>query len=430
MDIFMKKFLSAILSLSLTFAATTVTFADDGNNTFSQEEQGYWVMNGMMPFMWDGAKKFYNGTSGILKKAVEKIEQFGQIGYRLNGMSYGLAALTSFGLAGKNLYEKVKLKFSKINQDMDAVVKELDKELQCIKGQDKAKKKMKETVACIIDERNEAEENGKPYGKGDIIYMPGPSGVGKTFSAECLARAIMGPKAEPIRIDASCFDKTSGLSLKSQILYMRDHQKNSGSMNYYIDNSLAAKIASNPNIVLILDEYDKWCTPETDEWLRTIIDKGVIYRDGERINCSGLLVIVLSNEDLSSVTAGNGMGTFQDDGTGSRTHVVHDKSFLNRLNIVEFDNLNEDAYEEITQMQLNNIANRYSRLYSIDLNFGNTAKKIANVATKMNQGARGIEKILVRLKTAIIIAKRNSSNSHNKHFTVDYNCKDNTFILK
>lgn len=432
MDIFMKKFLSAILSLSLTFSATTVTFADEGNSMFSQEEQGYLVMNGMMPFMWDGAKKFYNGTSGILKKAVEKIEQFGQVGYRLSGMSYGLAALTSFGLAGKNLYEKVKLKLSKINQDVDTVVKELDKELQCIKGQDKAKNKMKETVASIIDARNEAEENGKPYGKGDVIYMNGPSGVGKTFSAECLARAIMGSNAEPIRIDSSCFDKTSNISLKAQILYMRDQQKNSGSMNYYyIDNSLAAKIDSNPNIVLIFDEYDKWCTPETDELLRTIMDKGVIYRDSERIDCSRLLVIVLSNEDHSSVTAGNGMGTFQDDGTGSRTHVVHDKSFLNRLHIIEFDNLYEDDYAEITQDQLKLIAERYKKSCSVDFDFGNVARKIAIKVAGLNQGAREIAKILGGLRKAIIVERQKSAGLFkNKVYKVAYNPNEDEFILK
>lgn len=428
----MKKFLLAILSLSLMFATTTVTFADEGNSTFTQEEQGYLAMNGMMPFMWDGAKKFYNGTSGIFRKAAEKIEQFGQVGYRLSGMSYGLAAITSFGLAGKNLYEKVKLKLSKINQDVDTVVKELDKELQCIKGQDKAKNKMKETVASIIDARNEAEENGKPYGKGDVIYIPGPSGVGKTFSAECLARAIMGPNAEPIRIDSSCFDKTSNTSLKAQILYMRDQQKNSGSMNYYyIDNSLAAKIASNPNIVLIFDEYDKWCTPETDELLRTIMDKGVIYRDSERIDCSRLLVIVLSNEDHSSVTAGNGMGTFQDDGTGSRTHVVHDKSFLNRLHIIEFDNLYEDDYAEITQDQLKLIAERYKKSYSVNFDFGNVARKIAIKVAGLNQGAREIAKILGGLRKAIIVERQKSADSFkNKVYKVAYNPNEDEFILK
>ena len=428
----MKKFLSIILSLSILCGQTTATFAQEASNTINQEEQKYLELNGMLPFMWDGAKKFYDGTSGMVKKIADKIEQFGQVGYRLNGISYGLAALSAFGLAGKNLYEKVKLKLSKINQDVDKVINELDKELECIKGQDKAKNKMKETVASIIDARNEAKENGKPYGKGDVIYIPGPSGVGKTFSAECLARAIMGRNAEPIRIDSSCFDKTSNVSLKSQILYMRDQQKNNGSVNfYYVDNSLAAKIASNPNTVLIFDEYDKWCTPETDELLRTIMDKGMSYRDGERINCSNLLVIVLSNEDHSSVTAGNGKGVFKDDGTGSRTHVVHDKSFLNRLQIIEFDNLYEDDYAEITQDQLKVIADRYKKLFSVDFDFGNVARKIAVKVAGLNQGAREIAKILGGLRKAIIVEKQKLADSFkDKEFKVFYSPNGDKFVLR
>ena len=428
----MKKFLSVILSISLLSGQTTCTFAQETTNTDNQIEQEYLIVNGMLPYMWNGAKKFCNGTSGLINKVTGTIEQFGQLGYRLNGISYGLSAIAALGLAGKNFYEKIKLRRSKINQDVGKVVTNLDKELQCIKGQEKAKNKMKEVVASIIDARNEAKENDKPYGKGDVIYINGPSGVGKTFSAECLARAIMGSKSEPIRIDSSCFNKTSEVSLKDQILYMREQQKNNGSMNfYYVDNSLAAKIASNPNIVLIFDEYDKWCTPETDELLRTIMDKGVIYRDSEKIDCSGLLVLVLSNEDHSSVSAGNGMGVFEDDGTGSRTHVVHDKSFLNRLQVIEFDNLYEDDYAEITQDQLKVIADRYKKLYFVDFDFGNIARKIAIKVARLNQGAREIAKILGGLKTAIIIEKQKLGDSFkDKDFKVFYSPSRDEFVLK
>lgn len=422
----MKKFLSIIFSLTLLFNLSNVSFAKETS------EEDFMLHQGIFPFLFNSANKFYNTTSGVLGKVVSGVEQFGQIGFRLSGISYGLTALSSFGLIGKNLYKKFKLKFSKINQDINTVLKELDRELECIKGQEIAKKRMKAIVAAIIDERNEAKEKNKPYNKGDVIYILGPSGVGKTFSSECLSRAIMGKNAEPIRIDSSCFDKVSNISLKSQILYMRDQQKNNGGLSYnYVDNSIASKIASNPNIVLIFDEYDKWCTPETDEMLRTIMDKGVIYRDGERIDCSKLLVIVISNEDHSSITLGNGQGIFQDDGTGSRTYVVHDKSFLNRLNVVEFDNLYENEYEEITLDQLENISERYKKLYSIQMDFGDTAKNIAKKVAKMNQGAREIAKILGNLRKELIIEKQKSMDLFkNKKLIIDYNPENDEFTIE
>ena len=73
MGISMKKFLSIILSLSILCGQTTATFAQEASNTINQEEQKYLELNGMLPFMWDGAKKFYDGTSGMVKKIADKI---------------------------------------------------------------------------------------------------------------------------------------------------------------------------------------------------------------------------------------------------------------------------------------------------------------------------------------------------------------------
>lgn len=337
----------------------------------------------------------------------------------------------------KNFFQRIKLKFAKVNPNVDEVIMSFDKELSCIKGQDAAKLKMKEVVAAIIDARNEAKENKKPYGKGDVIYMIGPSGVGKTFSAQCLAKAIMGENVEPLQVDSSCFESGSTLSKKSQLLYMRTNKGNNADMRYYMDTSLAAKIASNPKSLLIFDEYDKWCTPETDEFLRTIIDKGVIYRDGEKIDCSELLVIVISNEDHASLTAGNterqnapgNAPAIQDDGTGSRTHVVHDKSFLNRLNVIEFENLNVDAYEEIAQNKLDVLVKRFNEKYSLNLDLGDTARKIAIKTSRTNQGAREIDKILAKLRTAIITERERSEKISKSKFNVRYDCDNNRFIL-
>lgn len=436
----MKKFLSAFLALAVFMCGATKSFAENnttaanvlGNSEENDEELTF------LGELFGNRGIFYstiNGTKNIANRAINSIEKFGQLGFRLSGISYGLSALMSLYVSAKSLYDKIKLRFSKINQDVDVVNEAFDKELQCIKGQDKAKKRMKEIVASVIDARNEAKENNKPYGKGDVIYMIGPSGVGKTFSAECLARAIMGANAQPVRIDSSCFEKDTTTSVKSQILYMREQQRNtSGSSYYYVDNSIAAQIASNPNTVLIFDEYDKWCTPDTDEFLRAIMDKGVIYRDGEKIDCSGILVIVISNEDLSSVTAGNNCGVFKDDGTGSRTHNVHDKSFLNRLNIIEFENLSEDDYELITQYQLKIIADRYQKLFSINLDFGDTARKIAIATARRNQGAREIEKILASLKMEVISARQDNKKPlglfEHRFFKINYDCDNDRFTVK
>lgn len=358
------------------------------------------------------------------------IKTIGLIDFTMRSVSGIAHSVQGYWDFFRNCARKIKSKCAKVNQNMDEVIENFDKELDVIEGQDEAKQKMKEYLSSIIDARNEAKENKKPYGKGDVLYMIGASGVGKTFSADCLAKAIMGNSDDAIRIDSSCFEASPHMSVKSQLLYMRTKQNNKNNMNYYMDNSLAAQIASNPKRVLILDEYDKWGTPAVDEFLRTIMDKGVIYRDGEKIDCSEILVLVLSNEDSSSVTAGNNMGVFKDDGTGSRTHVKHDKSFLNRLKIIEFKNLATDAYEKIAQRQLKQITERYKEKYNINLDLGETAKKIAIRTEKVNQGAREIEKILAKLKTAIITRRQQLKNTSEITFSVEYDVENDEFTLK
>ncbi len=428
----MKKFLSLMLALSLTAncLGTLKTSAVEGINSG--------IINDAIEnrFFGDGfGNKILPETStlkGWFGKVANPLIELGQLGYMVSGITIGLGSLSSLWYLGKSVVDKVKMKFSKVELNSDKVAKSMDEQLKKIKGQQKAKKKATEIVASIIDARNEAKENNKPYKKGDVIYMVGPSGVGKSLLADGLAVAIMGPNAKPIYVDASDIDKGSARSLKEQLFYMSEAKcRNQSSSMMSEDTSIISQIRTNPNVVLIINEYDKMHTPDFDEVLRTIMDRGQISIYGEKIDCSGLLIIITSNEDHSSVTAGNNQGEAQDDGTGSRTHIVHDKSFLNRLNIIEFENLDEAAYEEITAEVLAAIAKRNKEKYSVELNFGDTAKKIAAKTAKTNQGAREIEKIVAGLKSAIAVERQRVGEAVEKSaYEVDYNGEEDAFSLR
>lgn len=428
----MKKFLSLMLALSLTAncLGTLKTSADGGNTTATMIDaiESHHFGDGFGNTILSIP---YRLTDGFRKLSAPLIE-LGQLGYMVSGITIGLSSLSSLLYLGKSVVDKVKMKFSKVELNSDKVAKSMDEQLKKIKGQQKAKKKAAEIVASIIDARNEAKENKRPYKKGDVIYMVGPSGVGKSLLADGLAVAIMGPNAKPIYVDASDIDKGSSRSLKEQLFYMSEAKcRNQSSSMMSEDTSIISQIRTNPNVVLIINEYDKMHTPDFDEVLRTIMDRGQISIYGEKIDCSGLLIIITSNEDHSSVTAGNNQGEAQDDGTGSRTHIVHDKSFLNRLNIIEFENLDEAAYEEITAEVLAAIAKRNKEKYSVELNFGDTAKKIAAKTAETNQGAREIEKIVAGLKSAIAIERQRAGETAAKTtFEVDYNGEEDVFSLK
>lgn len=428
----MKKFLSLMLALSLTAncLGTLKTSADGGNTTATMIDaiESHHFGDGFGNTILSIP---YRLTDGFRKLSAPLIE-LGQLGYMVSGITIGLSSLSSLLYLGKSVVDKVKMKFSRVELNSDKVAKSMDEQLKKIKGQQKAKKKATEIVASIIDARNEAKENKRPYKKGDVIYMVGPSGVGKSLLADGLAVAIMGPDAKPIYVDASDIDKGSSRSLKEQLFYMSEAKcRNQSSSMMSEDTSIISQIRTNPNVVLIINEYDKMHTPDFDEVLRTIMDRGQISIYGEKIDCSGLLIIITSNEDHSSVTAGNNQGEAQDDGTGSRTHIVHDKSFLNRLNVIEFENLDEAAYEEITADVLATIAKRNKEKYSVELDFGDTAKKIAAKTAKTNQGAREIEKIVAGLKAAIAIERQRAGSAVEKSaYEVDYDGEEDVFSLK
>ena len=156
----------------------------------------------------------------------------------------------------------------------------------------------------------------------------------------------------------------------------------------YEKSPLIAQIQSTPNMVLIINEYDKMCTKELDEKLRTIVDHGYINVNGEKIDCSRLTIIITSNEDLGSVTK----AAHQDDGTGSRTQVEHDKAFLNRLKIIEFNNLSAKDYVEIEKPHFELLQQRYLNDYNVFITFEDgLLEKVAKLVEQKNQGARPIQ---------------------------------------
>ena len=339
----------------------------------------------------------------------------------------------------------------KINLNMREVMENLDNELKVIQGQEKAKEVITEAVRGIIDRRGRIEaskgknENEHEIEHGDVIYMIGPSGVGKTEAAKCIARAVMGKKAEIYSVDPGDLDESSYNGCftpqRDKILHVKDGnfkipsfkmEENSNA----VENSLINKIRSNSNFVLILNEYDKMGDPSTDEMLRSIIDKGTVSMYGERIDCSKILIIITSNEDVRSIKESNTNKTAENDESGSRTAVKHDKSFLNRLKTVQFDALNKDDYVKIVEQSLKGQIDYYEKKYGIKIELSEKAKKeIAESAKAAGKGARFIEgEINDRLSSAFFkkvdISQEGKENYYKgKTLIADYDASNEKFTF-
>ncbi len=341
----------------------------------------------------------------------------------------------------------------KINTEelsLDDAFGNLDKLFKEIKGQEKAKNQVKSIVYGILHRKNQAKLMGHKYDRGDVLYFAGPSGVGKTLMAKGLAKyKILTTNADPFYMSASEVDKESSESVVDQLFGNKYY---GGYGGYGYDNggrnvitkpkNLVKYLNDNPDGIVIVDEYDKMWSPALDEVFRTIVDKGTISVKGQTIDCSGITFILTSNESKSSLEGGNQDQTQDkdvDDGTGSRTKIKHDKSFINRLQPVEFENLSSAEYAQIINKEIKKDLVDYwadPNVKGLKVNLDEKClKDMAVVVEKKNQGARYITKLQSDLFRDISmkvfeVEKDKKDFYRGKKINVEFNPDTEEFTLK
>lgn len=354
----------------------------------------------------------------------------GGIFNRLMSMFFGqssfvtiLFAMQAVGMV-RQYYQnfKTKMEAGKIEKPIDpvATMQILDMLMENVKGQEKAKQQIRSMVLNIVDKNAQfmAVNNSKKAGPGaNVIYMVGPSGVGKSFSADIIRKVLSGFNAEPFVIEASDIDKQSKSSAVEQLFGMKIRRVSNSEVYEYAP--FIQRIKAIPNTVVIINEYDKMHSPELDEKLRTIMDQGYINVNGEKIDCSAATFIITSNESYGSVNKGNNEFDDADDGTGSRTFINHDKAFLNRIKLIEFDNLSAFDYKQIATVPFAQLAARYKVQYGINLDLNGTIDAVAQRVEELNKGARPIftylELLNDKLLNEVVLQKLNSGSRNIKY---------------
>lgn len=227
----------------------------------------------------------------------------------------------------------------------------------------------------------------------------GPSGTGKTLTAQLLAKYYYGSEKAIIRINMGEMDEHSKVTL------LGSHRGTVG----YDEPTPFDELATRPASVVLLDEVEKADPKIFDIILNAIGEEGYIaLNNGKEISFRQSIVILTSNigtKDLQ--TKGDGMGFNKAVGeekkkSDSNTVMKAIKKFfrpefLNRLTgISVFNELNQDDMYKIFDLELAKINNRMSESgYVIEVTDKMKEFIVKSVDTKY--GARDLTRKLMEL---------------------------------
>lgn len=298
--------------------------------------------------------------------------------------------------------------------DKDYSYQTMLEELQRVKGQEYAKRQVKSFFHRVLSDRERSEYTGRKN-TAKVVVFNGPSGCGKSMTASILAGALTNGKV--YTMSASEVDPKSGQTIAQQLFAKNSWSWDDG------DESFSSYIKKHPNDgVVIINEYDKMFKPqgnsphELDEILRTWMDEGVASLYGREYDCSGITFILTTNESdasLKGLVRADAYGNLYDpskegDTTKSLTSVVHDKSFLNRLTVVGFDNLQEEDYVDIAKQNFEDslefLSSEFGDYTDVEIN-EESYKRMGKCLAGINEGARPVEKFIARLLVDIVDTK-------------------------
>lgn len=281
---------------------------------------------------------------------------------------------------------------------------------QRVIGQDEAVEKV---VKAIQRSRMGLRDPRKPIG---TFFFLGPTGVGKTHLAQCLAEEMFGSRNAIIRFDMSEYMEKHTVSLLV------------GAPPGYIAHEDGGKLTEavrrKPYSIVLFDEIEK-AHPDIFNVLLQVMDEGRLTdRQGHTVDFKNTIIILTSNvgtRQLSDFGAGIGFGAGSlDDKLSEHTlnkalHRTFPPEFVNRIdNTIVFHTLHDDALAQILSIELHPLQMRLEAMgYSLQIT-DKTKNEILQMARDKQFGARPIKRAIQTLiedpLTDILLEQKNKTN--------------------
>ena len=295
--------------------------------------------------------------------------------------------------------------------DEQRTVLELHKRLQeRIIGQDEA---LEVIARRIRSHRAGLDDEAKPVG---VFLLVGPSGVGKTETANQLAELLYGSREHMVTINLSEYQEPHSVAgLKGAP---------PGYVGYGRGGVLTEAIRRQPYSLLLLDEMEK-AHPDVLELFYQVFDKGTMEdAEGTSIDFRNTLILLTSNaaqEVVVDVCQQQAHASLEQINAALRPALLRQfpAAFLGRLIIVPYRPIADTELLRITGLKLDQLAERVQRNHAAHLQWDATvADAIVARCHEVESGARNIDHIITQSLlpelAAEVLAKIAASESFNQ----------------
>lgn len=236
-----------------------------------------------------------------------------------------------------------------------------------VKGQTHAVTHMLDIIKRAVTGVGGGKQGGRPRG---VVFLAGPTGVGKTELAKTVTQLLFGDESAYIRFDMSEFS--------AEHADQRLIGAPPGYIGYNVGGELTNAIREKPFSVVLFDEIEKAHPRLMDKFLQ-IIDDGVLTSGrGDRVYFSEALIIFTSNlgiyrldnsgERVANVRPEEPFETVQKNVKAEIERyfklVLNRPELLNRIgeNIIVFDFIRPEVAEQIFSQMVDNTLEGLTKL--------------------------------------------------------------------
>lgn len=251
-------------------------------------------------------------------------------------------------------------------------------------------------VKAIQRSRMGLRDPRKPIG---TFFFLGPTGVGKTHLAQCLAEEMFGNRDAIIRFDMSEYMEKHTVSLLVGAP--------PGYVAHEDGGKLTEAVRRKPYSIVLFDEIEK-AHPDIFNVLLQVMDEGRLTdRQGHVVDFKNTIIILTSNvgtRQLSEFGGGIGFGADNlDDKSSERTLLkalqrTFPPEFVNRLdNVIVFHSLNDETLAQILSLELRPLEQRLEAMgYKLYLK-DETRQKLLEQSRDKQYGARPVKRAIQTL---------------------------------